>query len=283
MAFDDHTYRWIVRETLGSSIVKNEKDVLKFVAGYTKYRKMPAAASASSVLSAAALTFNATTALTITSGITNPDVPRNLTMAGSGSGVGGHATVTGLNVEGKTISEVFALNGTSTITGSLAFKNVVSVLVSTQGASGLTLNVGVGNKLGLYHRLEPGQFGMRVVLDTTSAATSLDNQTFDGAATVATSDLVELNTSTPVTVPDGATWFRIYYYIVRWSLNDQDTNEQYSTTTSTSSTSSSTSTSTITTSTSVSSTSTSSTSSSTSSTSSSTSFSSTSTSTTTLP
>lgn len=282
MAFDDHTFKWIVRETLGSSRVKNEKDVLHFVAGYTAYRAMPATASATAVLNAAATT--GTGATTYTDGqLINPDVPRNLTMVGT-AGLRGFAVITGTNVEGKVITSTFALNGATTVTGNLAFKTVTQVVIPAQTGNNLTVSIGTGNKLGLNHRLEPGQYGIRVVTDTTSAATSLDNQAFDGQPTVTTSDLIELNTATPVTTPNGATWFRIYYYIAIWRLNNQDANEEYSTTTSTSSTSSSTSTTTITTSTSsssISTSSTSSTSSSTSSTSSSTS--STSSSTSTLP
>jgi hypothetical protein len=280
MAFDDHTYKWIVRESLGSSRIKNEKDVLKVTAGYTAYRAMPATASTTAVVNAAAL--SALNLTTITTGITNPDVPRVLTVLTSNASGAGTAVVTGTNIEGKTISESFVLAGTSTVTGKQAFKTVTKVVVPVQTGAGFTISVGSSSTLGLNHRLESGQFTMRVVLDTTSAATSTDNQTFDSTPTVtANEQLVEFNTVLPVSTPNGSRWYRIYYAVWSWSLNNQESKEQYYTTTSTSSTSSSTSTTTLTTSTSSTSSSISSTS--TSSTSTSLSTSSTSTSTSTLP
>ncbi len=248
---------------------------------YTETQKKVAAASANAIL---ASTVGATAAQTIVDGLTDPDVPRTLSVTPTANSVGSPVAVTvnGTNVEGKVMSESFiiAVGSTTIVNGSKAFRTVTSVEIPALTAN-LTITVGTRNVLGLNHKLYNQNTTVKVYTATTVANPTV--LTLDTEPTVTADEAdVELNTVLPDSTPDATKFYVICYTYDNWSdgsvVNDQ---AEYSTTTSTSSTSSSTSTTTITTSTSSTSISTSSTSVSTSSTSSSTS--STSTSTTTAP
>jgi hypothetical protein len=270
------TYPWGERFTLGSNIYKN---IYSGSFGYTQTSKKVASASATAVMAA---TNAATSNVTVLSGLTDPDVPRNLTVTPGGTTADirdSLVTVNGTNVEGKPISEAFrfANASSSVVTGNLAFRTITSVVIGQQGSSNPTFSVGTGNKLGINHRL----FNQNTTVKVYTSSAAYGALTLQNAPTVVANEgNLEQNTVTPVTTPNGSLIYNIFYYFDDWSLaNTVDDIPEYSTTTSTSSTSSSTSSTTITTSTSSTSISTSSTS--TSSTSSSTS--STSTSTTTTP
>ena len=270
------TWPFARRETLGNFAYKN---IYSNTFGYTTYVKKPAAASATGVLAATAA---ALTVTTVTAGITQPDVPRVLSVTPSGNTANildGAVTVFGHNVEGKVISEVFhtASGSTSIINGTKAFLDITSIVFGQQGGTDVSFAVGTLNKLGLNHRL----FVANTTVKVYTATTVYGTLTLQNAPTITASDTIELNNILPATVPDGTLIFNIFYSFDTWTLGGVDDEPIYRITTSTSSTSTSTSTTTVTTSTSSTSTSTSSTSTSTSSTS--TSTSSTSTSTTTTP
>lgn len=277
MAITDQTWPWGDRFTTGTFSYKN---LYSGTFGYTETQKKVAAGSASAVLGATA---GNTSVVTVTSGITQPDVPRALSVTPSGSGIlDSYVRVIGTNVEGKVISEDFhTINGsTAIINGVKAFKSVTSVVIGQQGSVSASFAVGTQNILGLKHRL----FRNNTTVKVYTATAVYGALTLQGVPTVVANEQnVENNTVLPATVPNGSLIFIICYYYDNWNGDGSTLNDapEYSTTTSTSSTSSSTSTTTITTSTSSTSSSTSSTS--TSSTSTSISTSSTSTSTTTTP
>ena len=270
-------YPWAERFTLGNIHYKN---IYSGSFGYTVHAKKVASASTTAVLAA---TNAATTVVTVTSGITDPDVPRNLTVTAGGTTndiLDSVVTVNGYNIEGKPISEAFrfAAQGTGTVTGVKAFYHVTSVVIGQQGSANPTFSVGTGNKLGLNHRL----FNQNTTVKVYTSTAIYGALTLQGAPTVVSNENnLENNTVQPASTPNGSLIFAIFYYFDNWALAPVQDQPEFSTTTSTSSTSSSTSSTTITTSTSSTSISTSSTSISTSSTS--TSTSSTSTSTTTAP
>lgn len=259
----------------------NYKQLYSNTFGFTQTHKKVAAGSTTAILAA---TNGAATAQSITSSssITQPDVPRCLSVTPTANTTGSPltVTVTGRNSEGKVITSNFVIpaNSTSTVNGVKVFDEITQIDIPGN-TTGLTITVGTLNKLGIKHRL----FNQNSTVKVYSYSTVYGALTLQAQPTVVANETdLELNNVTPATTPDGTTALIIAYTYDNWSdgtsVNDQP---EYSTTTSTSSTSSSTSTTTITTSTSSTSISTSSTSSSSSSTS--TSTSSTSTSTTTAP
>lgn len=95
----------------------------------------------------------------ITTGITQPDVPRNVTATAGGTAGDIKAvqvTVTGTNVEGAVISEtlpVFTVDTAGTVVGSKAFATVTSYSVPAMDGTGATVAIGTGSKLGMPTRL----------------------------------------------------------------------------------------------------------------------------------
>lgn len=276
MAITDATWPWADRHSTGTFKLKN---IYNLSFGYTETQKIAAAKTTTAILAA---TNGATAAQTITTGITNPDIPRALRVIPTANSAPSPLSVVinGVNVEGKPIAETYVipLGSTTTVTGSLAFARVTSVVIPAL-TSGLTITIGTTDKLGIRHRL----FNQNTTVKVYTQTSAYGAATIQAAPAVVSSEQdIERNLVTPATIPDGTLIYTIAYAFDWWSdgTSFQDQPE-YSTTTSTSSTSTSTSTTTITTSTSSTSSSTSSTSTSTSSTS--TSTSSTSTSTTTTP
>lgn len=116
----------------------------------------PAAAATTAVH--AAVTDNGSPR-TVTTAITNPDVPRNITATAGGTSADIKAiqvTITGTNAEGVTITETlpaFTENTTGTVTGSKAFATVTSIAIPAHDGTGATTAIGTGSKLGLGDRL----------------------------------------------------------------------------------------------------------------------------------
>ena len=87
------------------------------------------AASAAGVMAATNL---GAAVQTITTGITSPAAPRALSVVGNVSGITGNVVVTGTNYAKEVITETFALNGSTTVHGTKAFKTVTSVALPVQ-------------------------------------------------------------------------------------------------------------------------------------------------------
>ncbi len=91
----------------------------------------------------------------VTTGITNPDVARNVTATTAGTNTDVKAvsvTVTGTDINGNAISEVlpaFTVDTNGTVTGSKAFKTITSYSIPAMDGTGATVAIGTGSKLGL--------------------------------------------------------------------------------------------------------------------------------------
>lgn len=260
------------------------QNVIETTGAYTYNQKKVSAGTAAAVL---ASTAGKVTAQTIVSNITNPDVPRVLAVTIGGSGFSNDKiTITGVNVEGKVITDTFSYSGTGQVVGALVFKRVTSILLPATLGTSATVTVDTTNKLGLNHRLPPNYSTIIAIQSAVTTPYNLANSSLKTGfptvqAAVSSSNVdnqfIEKNWAQPATTPDGTKFLYFFYWFYKVLVYPpKDSPEFYSTTTSTStsSTSSSTSSTSTSTSTTLSSTSTSSTSSSTSSTS---------TSTTTLP
>jgi hypothetical protein len=111
----------------------------------------PAAASSTAVRAAAG-------AGTYATGITNPDVPRNVTATPSGTAgnvLAVQVVVAGTDTRGNAITETlpaFTAGSLAAVTGSKAFRTITSVSIPAAG-TGITVAIGSGTKLGLPHRL----------------------------------------------------------------------------------------------------------------------------------
>lgn len=144
----------------------------------------------------------------ITTGITNPDVPRNITATAGGTAADVKAVqviIAGTNAEGVAITETlpaFTVNTTGTVTGSKAFKTVTSITIPAHDGTGATTAIGTGAKLGLSERLSRNSV----------TAAYLNNVKEGTAPTVATSSTaVESNTVSLNSALDG-TAVRVDYY-----------------------------------------------------------------------
>lgn len=116
----------------------------------------PIAASANTLKAAYAGT-TTNDAVTLSSFLSQPDVPRNIviTPGGTTADVGATTlTVSGTNISGASITETFAFtaNQTTAVSGSKAFKTVTSVLFPATAEDApytATWDIGVGEKIGL--------------------------------------------------------------------------------------------------------------------------------------
>jgi len=95
----------------------------------------------------------------VTTAITNPPTPRNVTATAGGTAGDIKAiavTVAGTNAQGEAISEVlpvFTVDTAGTVVGSKAFATVTSITIPAHDGTGATTAVGLGAKLGLPVRL----------------------------------------------------------------------------------------------------------------------------------
>lgn len=143
----------------------------------------------------------------ITTGLTSPDVPRNITATAGGTEADIKAIqviVAGTNFAGEAITETlpaFTVNAAGTVTGSKAFATVTSVTIPAHDDTGATTAIGWGSKLGL-----PDKLAHNTVL-----LAALDNVVEGTAPTVAVSaTAVESNTVTLNSALDGSA-VDVYY------------------------------------------------------------------------
>lgn len=115
------------------------------------YQEVPAATGTAAVH--AAITLPDAGTLDVTTGITNPDVPRTLTITGNQAGITGNVVIEGTDAAGAAITDSIAANGTSTVEGVRAFKTVTKITVPEKNGAGDTIAVGWAKKLGLPHKV----------------------------------------------------------------------------------------------------------------------------------
>ena len=98
----------------------------------------------------------------LTTGITNPDFPRVLTVvsAGSGHSAAGNVVINGTDIRGNAISDTIALNGNTAVAGVKAFKTVTSIDLTgvTGNDANNTVAVGTGAALGLERLMEADEY-----------------------------------------------------------------------------------------------------------------------------
>ena len=137
----------------------------------------------------------------VSTGITQPDVPRILSVTSTNGSATGNVVIAGKNVADQTISNTIALSGSSTVDGTKAFKTVTSITLpdTTSGS----VAVGTSKKLGLPH-----------VLDSGSAMVlfKIFNELAD-SGTLTTGSAVEINHFAPAGTPDGTKKLKFVYIV----------------------------------------------------------------------
>lgn len=160
----------------------------------------PDAPGADDVLSATGLT-NA--AQTVSTGITNPDFPRALSITGNNGNVTGNVVITGTNIRGETITNTIAASGSSTVVGTKAFASVTSIQLPSFGADDTeTISVGISDKLGL-----------QSIPWSTDVESEHSGNAVDTGGTLLTRDAdeIEKNLYDPTTECDASTDKMIHY------------------------------------------------------------------------
>ena len=121
-------------------------------------------------------------AQTITTEITNPPCPRNITIKctkGGGNDMSGDVVITGTNIFGETITDTIAEGADGVKQGTYAFKTVTSILVPARVSEGNAITVGYGDKLGLpfylYGKDQVIQCSLDYVIESTRATVVADD------------------------------------------------------------------------------------------------------------
>lgn len=157
----------------------------------------PAAADTDGVLAAVTDTGEAQE---ITTGLTSPAVPRNITATAGGTAADiktVQVVVEGTNYADEAITETlpaFTENTAGTVQGSLAFKTVTKATIPAHDGTGATTAVGWGNKFGLPYLLDADE---RVIV-------KLFNKSADTGTVTADDDEIEKNVFAVNGTPDGA-------------------------------------------------------------------------------
>jgi hypothetical protein len=174
--------------------------------GAVRRQAWTAPAATSNTAVHAAINQPASGTTVVTTSITNPDFPRNLIAKGNQSTCTGNVVIAGTDIRGNAITETIAASGTSGEAGNKAFATVTSITIPAQGASGDTLSIGIGVKLGLDRNLLD-----QSVLD--GYADGVREATFPTVAasgTVSTAS-ISSNTVSFNTAPNGSHNFSVYF------------------------------------------------------------------------
>jgi hypothetical protein len=111
-------------DMVSSAAELNSLDLNENLKQTVHYSITPDAVSAVGVRAAVTLTASAQD---VTTAITNPDVPRTVTIKGNVAGITGDVVITGTNILDAEIEDTIALNGTSEVEGAIAFKTVTNI------------------------------------------------------------------------------------------------------------------------------------------------------------
>lgn len=163
---------------------------------------VPAAAAADGVHAAITQADGAETE--VITGITDPDVPRCVSIVGNQVSCAGDVVIEGKR-NGEDVTDTIALNGTTSVLGVVAFDTISKITVPARAASGDTVTVGTSAKLGLPFTLSFFKI-LAGFADTTEESTA--------PTIVADDDELEKNVITFNTAPDASKQFRLMLALV---------------------------------------------------------------------
>jgi hypothetical protein len=191
--------KWIVGGTLEVEGATPDNASSVPVALPVHYQITPAAKSATAVHAAIAMD---DVAVVVTTAITNPDVPRVVTVKGNASGITGNVVITGTNAAGEAITDTIALNGSSEVSGAKAFKTVTQIDLPVEVHAGTdTVSIGRADVFGLPH----------IVYNALCMLVKIFDGSTDGGTTAVDADELEKNLYTPAGTPNGAKVLDLFY------------------------------------------------------------------------
>jgi hypothetical protein len=140
-------------------------------------------------------------------GVLNP--PRNITVTTAGTtpaDAPATATINGIDVNGKAISETITVSQTAaTAAGAKAFSKVTSIVLPVADGAGATLAFGFGAIIGLGKKIK-SRAGLAFLLKEAAGGAVVTN----GVIVAATTGLPN-GTYAPNSAPNGATTYAVYY------------------------------------------------------------------------
>ncbi len=165
------------------------------------YQITPDAVSATAVHAAVTLGADAQD---VTTGITDPDVPRTVTVKGNAAGIAGNVVITGTNILGEEITDTIALSGASEVEGVKAFATVTGInLPAKTNESGDTVSVGFAKKFGLPH----------IVYNPAMLLVKLFNGSTDSGSLEVDADEIEKNLFALNGTPNGSRVLDLIYMV----------------------------------------------------------------------
>lgn len=139
------------------------------------FEQAPLAVSNTAVLASTTLTASPQT---ITTGLTNPDVVRNIVIKGAIATSTGNVVIKGTDFAGNSLTETIALSGTTVVAGAKAFATITEIDLPVTSGAGDDVSLGVGSKLGLPLTLEKNTLLMafnNAVHETTAPTVTVDS------------------------------------------------------------------------------------------------------------
>jgi len=191
--------RWIVGGTLDRSGAPVLPVATLQAALIQHYQVAPDAVSATAVHAAVALADGEATV--VTTEITSPDVPRIVTIKGNAAGIVGDVVISGTNILDAQITETIALNGSTEVLGTKAFKTVTQIDLPARTQVADTVSVGIGKKFGIPH----------IVYNAACLLLKLFNGATDSGTLAVDVDEIEKNLFALNGSPDGAKLLDLYY------------------------------------------------------------------------
>lgn len=204
------------RVTLGDNGKFGKKSIIDAMLNKFDLR-VPKTASTTAVLPATAASNTGATTATFYYEL---EQPRSITITSTGTAGSVTATaivVTGVNVEGKVITESLTPTaGTlGTVSGTKAFAAVTGISIPQQTGTGVSYSIGTGLNFGIGSRnLSVTQVKLykQVLSSGTQSLVNPGSTNFDSA-------LVENNWITLDVTPSGLSRYRVYSFNYNWHLN----------------------------------------------------------------
>jgi peptidoglycan hydrolase-like protein with peptidoglycan-binding domain len=188
----------------GQTITTDAGDTVVDRAFLAHLQVLAADATAASTTGVHAAVTSTASPSVVTTGITNPSIPRCLTATAGGTATDIKAiqvVVEGTNYADEVITETlpaFTVDTAGTVQGSKAFKTVTKITIPAHDGTGATTAIGFNEKLGLPYKLAHNTV-LAAYLDNAKEGTA---PTVTVSATVLESNTIDLNTALSSKVVD---------------------------------------------------------------------------------